>query len=192
MITQDQVQNTILTAQLIMANLVEDNRVKLTKGAPLGSVSWKEAQEYYLNIQALSRQFNMGDYNSSEAVAVYICLSEKIGLDPTLNEIDENYQPPPNSIVITQDVTANATRILFNAQTTISLSGYQATYSILYGNFPDISIWVSNGDGTYTQDTATVPTIINIDSDINLPDSYTWTYPIPTTGYIQISGFIIS
>lgn len=105
--------------------------------------------------------------------------------------LNPNFQSTVSIVVdIVNNITASAIRIPFTSLTIVTLSNYQATYSVVYGNFPDISIWTDNGDGSYTQDTATVPTVVNLGGDINVPDSYTWTYAIPTSGYIQLNGFI--
>lgn len=142
-------------------------------------------------IQALYFDYN-GSYNDATTSAVYEqLLIESSPYSGSILPFDPSVIIPGQPIIIIPGgVVVNATRIPFTNQTAVTLSNYQATYSAIYGNFADISIWTSNGDGTYTEDTATVPTVTNLDGDINLPDNYTWTYPFATSGYIQISGFI--
>lgn len=182
-----QVNNAISGAQ---------NAFSLRQNAELslintGNTPANEPEQTYLrlNIIAMIYQVNRGDYTSSVTNIIYSRLLSLIGFSGGVPYVDPNYQPSNTIIIITKAISVNATRIPFTG-TIIVLSAYQTTYGFLYGNFPDISIWTSNGDGTYTEDTATVPTVTNLDGDINLPDSYTWTYSIATSGYIQISGFI--
>lgn len=97
--TQTQVQNTILSGQLQLANLVLANTNKEAGGC--NNVDWFPAWRYYLNIKAVQRQFNLADYSSDYFLAVYSCLVNQIGFDPAVNFIDPNYQPPSGTIVVT-------------------------------------------------------------------------------------------
>lgn len=94
------IQNVILSAGLNFANEVEANRLLLVGGLSLGSINWKPAQWYYLNITALQWQLNAGDYTSDNTLAVYDCLLNKIGFDTNVATIDPNYQPNNGTIVI--------------------------------------------------------------------------------------------
>lgn len=105
--------------------------------------------------------------------------------------VNPNFQPTGNTVInITNTVDVNATKIPFTDATEIILSDFQSTYAPLYGDNATVSIWVANGDGTYSQDNGTAPTITFLGGDIRFPDTYTWGYGVPTTGYIQISGFV--
>lgn len=108
--TQTQVQNTILSGQLQLANLVLDNSTKEANGC--NNIDWFQAWRYYLNIQAVQRQYNLADYDSSYFLAVYNCLLNQIGFDPTVNTIDPNYQPPSGTIIITNPNTYLAPVVL--------------------------------------------------------------------------------
>lgn len=96
--TQIEVQNTILQAQLKFANIVLANTTAERGGN--FSVCWDSAVQFYLNINALQRQFDLGDYVSSGAVAIYACLNKLIGYDPSVIVVDPHYQPFDGDIVI--------------------------------------------------------------------------------------------
>lgn len=110
--TQLQIQNTILSAGLLMANLVEKNRLLLVGGTPKGNIDWKAAQWFYLNINALQRQYNAKDYTSAATLSVYDCLQSKIGFNPGLNNIDPNYQFSGGVILLPNPSTVIPPRVL--------------------------------------------------------------------------------
>lgn len=106
--------------------------------------------------------------------------------------INPYFQSPTTVINVTTVVTAQGrfARIPFNGVNIVSITNFQSAYVPFYGDYAIVSIWVTlDGGATYQEDTGTVPTIVNLGGDINKPDSYTWTYPIATTGYVQINGF---
>lgn len=97
--TQLQIQNSILSGQLLAANISDANRVQL-QGA--NEVDWGFADSLLRNVAALQRQYNLNDYTSDGTLAVYECLNSLIGYDPEVNVIDPNYQPPSGVIIIVE------------------------------------------------------------------------------------------
>jgi len=185
------IENTLLSASLLMANQCTANLVQLSVGND--ELSWASIRRLNRNINALQYQYNTGQYDATATVTVYNCLNSLIGFDTTINNLDPNFQ---NSTVV-YDVTAvtnaqaNYDRIIFGNVDTVSLSDFQATYVDRYGDNAIAELFVTtDAFATVQQDTGTVPTIVNLGGDINKPDSYTWTFGIPTTGYIQITGFV--
>ena len=101
--TQLQIQNTILSAQYAMAVKVLAN-----SNAEAGgnfAVNWWPAAQYYLNIQALQRQLNLGDYTSSQCLSIYDCLNKLLGYNTAVNTVDPNYQPPSGGIIVVNPAT---------------------------------------------------------------------------------------
>jgi len=96
--TTDEVQNTILSGEWKLANIVLVNTNDEANGCT--NVDWFNAWQFYLNIQAVQRQLNLNDLTSAEFLQVYDCLRNLIGIDPNVNVIDPNYQPPNGNIVV--------------------------------------------------------------------------------------------
>jgi len=96
--TTDEVQNTILSGEWKLANIVLANTNDEANGCT--NVDWFNAWQFYLNIQAVQRQLNLNDLTSAEFLRVYDCLQNLIGIDPNVNVIDPNYQPPNGNIVV--------------------------------------------------------------------------------------------
>lgn len=187
MLTNEQYTTAVYTAYRANAILTQTLRAKEALGC---YPKWNEASCQLLKIKSGLYSLSVGDYSSAASVDIY---NQLLDIGSTWFggiSFDPYAQFPDTTIIINNGSVISALRIPFTSLTTVTLSNYQATYSTVYGNFPDISIWTDNGDGSYTQDTATVPTVINLGGDINVPDSYTWTYAIPTSGYIQLNGFI--
>lgn len=186
--TQDQIQATILSAQLKMADMVLANTTAEMGGST--NVNWYPAQRFFLNIKALQRQFNLGDYASVAVQAIYKCLSTLIGFDSTLNQIDPNYQPPANTIIVNEIGTDYEEGIIpFTNETIVSLTGYPTNYYPTYGNYPKVVIYNGNETDGYREDEGTAPVPLYVGNDFTQPLlSITWTYPFPTSGYILISG----
>lgn len=91
-------QQTILSAQLIMANLLTDNLNKLKVGdAP---VYYSKIRNFGYNTIGLQYQLNQNDLTSSTTLTIYDRLSGLIGVDTTANVIDPNYQAPNTTIVV--------------------------------------------------------------------------------------------
>lgn len=97
--TLNEIQNVILTAQLKMANMINDNRTQLTVGNNV--VAWANIKRYNRNIQALSYQLNRPDYTSTTTNMLYDCLSGLVG-STGATSLDPTYQPPNQSIIIEQ------------------------------------------------------------------------------------------
>lgn len=101
--TQTQIQNTLLSARGILANLALANLSQLRVGN--NEVKWAEPRRFMRNILALQAQLNFGDYTSTQTLQLYDCLNTLIGIDPAVNTIDPNYQPPSGEIIITNPNT---------------------------------------------------------------------------------------
>lgn len=97
--TLQQIQQTILSAQYLQATLVDSNRVQLSIGN--GLVKWGQIKQINRNQIALGFQVNREDYISDTTLSLYDCLNTTIGLDPTNNTIDPNFQNPNIIIDIT-------------------------------------------------------------------------------------------
>jgi hypothetical protein len=184
--TQQTYQQAILSAQLIMANLLTVNLNKVKIGD--GDVSYSRIRNFDYNINALTYQLNRPDYTSATTLTIYDRLCSLIGVDTTANTIDPNYQAPNTTLIVTGTggTTVNSNKIPFSNTTNVALLNYKTTYKHLYGNNPTINVYL---DG-YVEDVATPPTITyevsgDISSDIV---SITWDYPVAVSGYIQIIG----
>jgi hypothetical protein len=90
--TQQSVQQTILSAQLLAANKTEANWVTLAGGGL--TVKWGYVERITRLTTAVLRQYNLGDYVSANFTTVYDCLVSLVGLDTTVNTIDPNFQNP--------------------------------------------------------------------------------------------------
>lgn len=179
-------QQTILSAQLIMSNLLTANLNKVKIGD--GDVSYSRIRNLNYNINGLSFQINRPDYTSDTTITIYNRLCGLIGVDTTANTIDPNYQAPNTTLIVVDSggTTVNSNKIPFTNTTNVSLLNYKVNYKHLYGNNPTINVYL---DG-YVEDVATPPTITyetpgDITSDIT---SITWDYPVAVSGYIQIIG----
>lgn len=188
-IPQATVENTLLAGSLKIATLVNANLTQLTGGNL--SVSWKAIKRGQRGLNAVQRQYNLGDYGSTNFLIAYSCLENFVGTFGA-GTLNPNAQNPGTIVNVTTVITAqgNFIRIPFNGVSIVSLSNFQSVYAPIYGDDAIVTIWVTfDSFATMQQDTGTVPTIVNLGGDINKPDSYTWTYGIPTTGYVQINGF---
>lgn len=96
MATQQQVQDTILSASYLAATLTNNNLQKISVGND--NVDWTLIRKLVRNTEALTIQYNTQTYSSW---TLYNCLNDLIGFDTTVNSIDPNYQPPSGTIVIT-------------------------------------------------------------------------------------------
>lgn len=181
--SQAQVQQTILSAQLLTAHLVNANGVALTGGVL--TARWDRIDVLTCYTAAVLNQYTLQDYSSANFLTCYDRLVSLIGVDTTVNSIDPNFQPADGmTIIVESGGSVNSAKINFANQTTVALVSYQANYSGTYGQNPFVTIWTGVSP-TFTQDTGTVPTVNYVGG---LLDSITWTYPIGTSGYIQILG----
>jgi hypothetical protein len=186
--SQAQLQATILTAQLKLANIVLTN-VNAEKGGNT-AVNWWPAQRFSLNIKALLRQYTLGDYTSASLQAVYRCVTTLIGFDATLNQIDPNYQSSGNTIII--ETTGNFTqsdRIPFGPVNSLVIDNWVTNYYPIYGDNPEVQIFIGNATDGYQQDEQTTPVPAFPGNDITQRlQSLTWTWGVATSGYYIISG----
>lgn len=95
----NQVQQSILSAQLKLANLINANTTALMGG--ILSVEWGYIKRFNRVTKAVLRQYNLSDFTSVNFTIAYDCLLNLIGFDTTVNTIDPNFQNPAFSIGIT-------------------------------------------------------------------------------------------
>lgn len=97
---------------------------------------------------------------------------------------------------ITKEVFLNASppfitnlQVPFSA-TTWTLGSYQTTYYPIFGNYPQIQVWILNPDGTYSWDNSTAPIVTYVVSGDPTSgiSSISWNFPASTNGYVIISG----
>lgn len=187
MIPQSTIETAILTAQLKLATMTNSNLTKLSGGSL--SAYWGSIQKGQRGVNAVSRQYNLGDYGSPNFLIAYDCLQTFIG-NFGAGSLNPNAQNPNTTINIAIEGAGNFIRIPFANQTTVTLTDFQNTYAPIYGDYAIVTIWITQDDyATSQQDTLTTPIITNLSDDINKPDAYEWDYPVPTTGYVQINGF---
>jgi hypothetical protein len=190
--TQTQVQQIILSAEWKRANLIFNRYTALTAG--FKTYYENEIRRYRYLIAAVTRQYQLGDYTSTNFQIVYDCLSTLVGIDTSVNTIDPNYKGPNTIINVVSGgggSTVNSTQILFSNQTTVSITGYQAEYATEFGKNPlSVQIFVSDGVGGFAPDYGTAPdfTYAVPNDPSSGVSSITWGYPVPTSGYISIFG----
>lgn len=95
MIPQQQIQDTILTAQLKAADMTLANINALTGGQLY--VDWQPVNKAQRGINAVLRQYNLGDYGSSGMLMAYSCLQGFVGTYAG-GSIDPNAQNP-NTVI---------------------------------------------------------------------------------------------
>lgn len=97
--TLQQVQDTILSAQLEMANLIESDRLRMVTGC--NPKDKGQINRFYYNILSLIYQaYNREDLTSAKTLAFYDCLNTLIGIDTTVNTLDPNFQSDDITIEI--------------------------------------------------------------------------------------------
>lgn len=190
MATPSQIQSTILTGELKVANLVDANIVALQGGVL--KVSWNAIKNGTRAIKAVLRQYNLQDYTSPQLLDAYSCLCDFVGIYGAGN-IDPNAQIPGQTTV-----TVNVLQNLNNDQLPINttndnpqfiLSNYHANYYPLYGNNPFLAPYINAG-GFNTGDEQTPPIITRVDPNDPTSDitQILFDYPVATLGYLNISG----
>lgn len=189
MATPSEIQATIFTGELKVANLVDANIVALQGG--IISTKWGLIKSGTRAIKAVLRQYNLGDYSSPQMLTAYSCLSDFVGIYAGGN-IDPNAQVGG---IITVNVPVlqnfNSDKIPFvttDLNPQLILANYNLNYLPLYGNNPDLAIYITTAD--YTGDEQTPPTLTYEtpgDETSNITQIL-WDYGVATTGYIQISG----
>ena len=90
--TQSQVQQTILSAQYVMAVQSTGNANNMAAGFKSNGFGF--LKKLYCYIQAVKRQYALNDFSSPNFLIVYNCLCKMVGMDTTVNTIDPNYQGP--------------------------------------------------------------------------------------------------
>lgn len=105
--------------------------------------------------------------------------------------INPNYQNTGSiTIVITTGGTDyNVSKpIYFFDVTSVVLNNWQTTYFNSYGNYPEWQLFTGNTTDGWQEDyNPPIPEYQDNNPSSNLL-SLTWTYPIPTSGYVIISG----
>lgn len=188
-ITAEQYLEAIGRAGLTMGDLVVAQVGKEKQGCV---VDWSKTACYLKLIRAAEFFYSIGDYISTNSVYFYNQVLNIAGSNYSTSTLDPNAQVTNTTIIVNQiGSTVNSAKIYFTNVTTAGLLGYIATYYVLYGNNPDVSVWLLTGtDGSgnpvYNEDAGTSPTI-NTDAGGNIT-SITWDYPVPTSGYISITG----
>jgi hypothetical protein len=184
---QSSIEQTILNGKYSIATLVNNN-LTLVNGGQL-PIRTGFIDFYNLSLQGLIYQYSINDYTSSTTTALYDRINNFVGI-PAGAQVDPNAQLPNTTIIVEGGGgTAKSEPIYFNNQTTVTITSYQNLYVAQFGNSPILQIYVSNGDGTYSQDTGTTPTITYVGGIIaNGINTITWTYPIATSGYVIIMG----
>lgn len=190
MLTQESLGALLLQGQVVQANKAKDCVNQERSG--LLCVDWNGLTCISKLIEALSFQISIGDYDSLITRGIAGGLQGSVGNQYGGTTTNPNAQLPGGVTII--DNTSgkfnyNAISIPFTDVTQVAWDNYQETYAGLYGNKPDIMVWQSNGDGTYSQDNGNVPqkTYENNDPNGKLL-SVVINFPVPTTGYIQMSG----
>lgn len=195
MLTQSLIANLLLRAKSYRADVVRALAVQ-EYGGDL-NVRWVTSYILTHMIEALSFALFAGDYATASTISVYDHLYRCVGNRyATGVSTDPTAQPPGGNIIIINNPTTalqsvQSDRLVFTGQTEVdNLLNYQASYASRFGNNPFVSIWTLNVGGIgFTEDTGTVPTITYVNNDpAQGVQSIIWTYPIPTSGYIQILG----
>jgi hypothetical protein len=88
--TQEQIQDKLFSARQQMATLVLANANKEAGGC--NNVNWFSSWRYFLTINAVQNQYNLGDFTSKYFIKKYNCLCDLVGLDTETNTIDPNFQ----------------------------------------------------------------------------------------------------
>jgi len=195
MLTSDQIANMLLRAQALQAQMVRSNANQEYTGNL--NVNWRKVHVLSQLIQAVAYALFVQDYGSATMLTAFGNLTRCVGSKfATGVSIDPEAQIPGVTIIINTilNAQANYDRIKFGeggGVDSFSLSNFQATYIAKYGDNAIVELFTTvDNYNTMQEDTGTVPTIVNLGGDINKPDSYTWDFAQPTTGYIQITGFV--
>lgn len=196
--TQSDIANQILRGQLLQAYTVKAYVAQERIGNYFSF--WDYAIYLSHLIQGLQNQLLIQDYTSGITLAIYNKLGGELGMQYIDGAaLDPNAQLPPTVIVINEHggsggggggSTVISQPIIFSNQTVVTLSNYQSVYAPTYGNNPVIQVFVPDGSGGYAQDEGTSPVrqyVVSGDPTSGI-SSITITYPVPTSGFIQITG----
>lgn len=190
MLTQESITALLLQGQVVQANKAKDCVSQERSG--LTCIDWSGLTCISKLIEALSYQISIGDYSSEITRGIAGGLQGSVGNQYGGTTTNPNAQLPGGTTIIdnTQpSLNYNESSIPFENVTQIQWNNYQQLYAALYGNKAAIEVWIDNGDGTFSQDTGNVPqkTYENSNPNGNLV-SVVINFPVPTSGYIQISG----
>lgn len=184
MATSNQISAQIAIAQAYYVQLMDLDTANLQQGYP--ATNHKKIICLKRLIKALQWDLAI-NVNDDVTSVIYSLLVEQTGLyNGNAAVVDPSVVIPGMTINVTKTGSVvNSTKIAFVDQTVITLASYNTFYKPLYGNNPIVAIFTPG----YTQDEQTPPVIIYQDNDITKDIlSITWTYPVPTSGYVQISG----
>lgn len=189
--TIDQIGDKIFRAKLYRAELVVSAIQAESTGAE--PKHWDLIVCLGDLIESLTTLAVGEQYNLAATDNIYNQLAERIGLRYIDGvELDPNAQQSPGVVFIGNqpEQKFNTTRIIFVAATEVNLLNYPSLYYPLYGDNPDIQIWVSDGAGGFNADYGNAPDIqYVIPGDANSGiASIAWVFPIETTGYVRIAG----
>lgn len=195
MLTQQKIALLVLRGQVYHQELVRGLSDKERQGDEQGH-EWDKPILIWQAIAALNMALLYADYNSADTLQVYDNLAMCIGAN-ALGPIstDPNAQVPGGNIIVINNGGSTVQSAIIPFVTDIvTLANYQTAYKPTFGNGAVISIWTLNGNGIgYSEDTGTVPSKTFVDNDPTKDLlTVTWTYPLVTTGYIQILGVITS
>lgn len=187
---QSLVQQTILNGQYSIATLINNNLNLTNKGnvpVKVYFIRW-----FSLNLRGLIYQDSISDYTSSVTTTIYDRINGFVGI-PYGAQLDPNFQgdsggTPPTIVLL---AGYNSNKIEFtttDGSPQFILSDYANSYYPLYGNNPEIQVYLDQSafDGDYQ----TAPQITYStpgDPTTNITQIL-WDYPVGVSGYLQISG----
>lgn len=192
MATPTQISDSLLIAKAYYTQLLDQDTASLQGGFPVRNRARIECLKKLIYALTWDLDINVND---ADTTLIYeLLLNEIYSYTGAGVVVDPNVIIPGNTIVVVSSGTPfnQSQPIFFYNQTDLLLDNYQAVYKPLYGNQPIIVIFTKEdvmGQPVWTEDTATVPTITYVNNDptkdiLNI----SWTYAIPTSGFIQISG----
>lgn len=138
MIPQSQVQGTLLTAQLKAANMTLAN-ITVLQGGQL-YVDWYPVTKAQRGINAVGRQYALGDYSSLEFLTAYACLQGFVGTYGG-GTIDPNAQNPGITIEVTGDIEPQIITQIIGGVTDNPIT-------VPYNGFTNPTLIYRNADGS--------------------------------------------
>lgn len=186
MLTQTQYQNVVFYASRANEALIQTLRAQEALGR---YPKWNLASCQSLKIKSGKWSLLMQDYSSEASVDIY---NQLLDIGSTWMggiAIDPNAQGGGVLIISTDVVVGyNTNRIYFTNTTNWVLSNYNANYYPLYGDNPELFVYIDGGD--FSGDDQTPPIItFTTPGDSSTPIAQIhWDRPVNATGYVQISG----
>jgi hypothetical protein len=192
--TPQQVQTTIQSAKYKLATWTQKNLNLILNGGV--AINEQLINYFRLNLHGLQYQQKRADYTSNTTIIIYNRLLGLIGIDTNVYSRDPDYQNPTNPVVNTVTVVGfNDQKYEFDTTVTPDnpqwiLANYHANYYPLFGNNPDLAIYIEEGD--FVGDEQTPPIIEyavdgNVNSDI-LSITYDFPPGVGAKGYVRIAG----